>query len=285
MAIEKITITKHITCKRCNSDKTVRKGSKNGLQYYLCKDCNYWFSGNDSFPNDHVAKHIVANAIGMYFRGIPTSQLDEQLKSIYGKSINQSTIYRWIIKYVNQVWDFVQQFKPEVGRDWFIDETAIKISGCQLWYWDVIDYKTRFLIATHISKSRSITDAKAILLKCKKATNVKPKIIVSDKLPAYLKSIKAVFPNTKHLTSKGFAVDINTNLIERFHGTLKQRYKVLRGLKTLESGQTILNGFLVFYNYLKPHEAIGDITPSIKAKINKEYLNWENLIECSLERW
>ena len=291
MAIETITIIKQILCKRCNSKHTIRKGKKHGHQYYYCKDCGYYFAGGDAFPKDHLPKEVVGNAIGMFYRGIPTNQIDEQLKSIYKDKINQSTIYRWVIKYSQSAIKYTSHFNPEVGQAWFVDETAFKIEGDQYWYWDVIDYKTRFLIATHISKSRDLENAKAIFKKCKKATDVHPRIIVSDKLPAYPASLASVYPNTKHVTSKGFKAQINTNLIERFHGTLKQRYKILRGLKTFRTSEIILDGFVVFYNFIKPYLALdckrkgvkAYKTPAKKAKIEFEFENWKELIESVIE--
>ena len=282
MAIEKITIHKHITCKRCGSDKTVRKGKKNGLQYYWCKSCKYWFSGNDSFPNKHYNKQIIANSLGMYYRGIPTSQIDEQIKAIYGVSINQSTIYRWIIKYSQQAINITKQLKPELGTDWVVDETAIKINGQLYWYWDVIDYDTRFLVCSYISKTRTLASAIKALNRCKGVGANEPKIIITDKLPAYLQAMKAVYPNAKHLKSQGFAADINTNLIERFHGTLKQRYKVLRRMKSIETAQIILDGFVVFYNFIKLHSTLGDNTPASVAGI-RALESWEDIINLCVE--
>jgi transposase InsO family protein len=63
--------------------------------------------------------------------------------------------------------------------------------------------------------------------------------------------------DTQHLQSKGFAIKPNTNLIERFHGTLKSRTKVMRGLKSPETALLILDGWLVYYNFFRPHEALG----------------------------
>lgn len=46
-----------------------------------------------------------------------------------------------------------------------------------------------------------------------------------------------------HLQSEGFDSDVNTNLIERFHGTIKQRTKVMRDLKDKKSARVVMDGY------------------------------------------
>jgi transposase InsO family protein len=48
-----------------------------------------------------------------------------------------------------------------------------------------------------------------------------------------------------------------TYIIERFHGTFRERDKVLRGLKSVETAQTFVEAFRNYYNYLRPHQTLG----------------------------
>ncbi len=73
-------------------------------------------------------------------------------------------------------------------------------------------------------------------------------------------------------------VQPNTNLIERFHGTLKARIKVMRGLKKPETALEILDGWLVHYNFFRPHESLGDTTPAEKAGIKFPFKNWLDVV-------
>jgi len=70
----------------------------------------------------------------------------------------------------------------------------------------------------------------------------------------------------------------STSQIERFHGTLKSRTKVMRGLKNLESAVEFTQGWLVHYNYLRPHESLNDKTPAEVAGITYPYQNWADII-------
>jgi len=59
--------------------------------------------------------------------------------------------------------------------------------------------------------------------------------------------------------------DINsTNIIERFQGTLKDRTKVVRGFKNMNTARLLTEAWLVHYNFFKEHETLGNIPPAVK---------------------
>lgn len=62
-------------------------------------------------------------------------------------------------------------------------------------------------------------------------------------------------------------------------GTLKERTKVMRGLKTLESMNDFLKGWVIHYNFFRPHLSLNDRTPAQVAGIKFPYANWKELIE------
>ncbi len=43
----------------------------------------------------------------------------------------------------------------------------------------------------------------------------------------------------------------STNVIERFHGTMKDRTNVIRGFKNMDTAQLLSDAWLVHYNFLK----------------------------------
>ena len=103
---------------------------------------------------------------------------------------------------------------------------------------------------------------------------------MTDQLSAYLDGVELAWgAETRHITTKGLTAKTNTNIIERFHGTLKGRTKVMRGLKKREAAQLILEGWLVHYNYFRPHESFGDKTPAEKANIVLKAKNWADVIK------
>ena len=73
----------------------------------------------------------------------------------------------------------------------------------------------------------------------------------------------------------------NNNIIERLHGTIKERTKVMRGMDTDESAKLLLEGQRLHYNYLRPHMGLKGKTPAEAAGIDLklEGNKWEQLIK------
>jgi len=268
-----------VKCKFCGSEDLVRYGRFKDLQLYLCRECGRKGTDNKALPKMRVPPQIVGAALSMYYEGLSFSAIRRQLWQIYHIEPSRSTIYGWVTKYSEKAGKLVSGIKLKVGRDWVVDETALKIGGQNVWFWDVIDYDTRLLIASHLSVSRGTKDAEAVMRKAQHRTQKSPQFIISDKLAAYLDGIERVFgADTWHLKSQGFGGMINTNLIERFHGTLKDRTKVMRGMKSRNTANTVLSGYLIHYNFFRPHQSLQDKTPSQVAGIEFPYKNWTDIV-------
>ena len=67
-------------------------------------------------------------------------------------------------------------------------------------------------------------------------------------------------------------------MVERLHGTIKDRTKPMRGLKSFESTKDILEGYTIHYNYVRPHQSLNGKTPAQVARMDTPD-NWKSLIE------
>jgi transposase-like protein len=108
--------------------------------------------------------------------------------------------------------------------------------------------------------------------------------IITDKLAAYLDGIELVFgAEAKHIQAQTLRATPGTQLIERFQGTLKARTEIMRGLKKRDSAKLILDGWLIHYNFFRPHEALkvkyGNLTPAEKAGIKFPFKNWLDIVK------
>ena len=96
---------------------------------------------------------------------------------------------------------------------------------------------------------------------------------------AYPEGVERVYgAEALHIQMKGITREININVIERFHSTLKQRTNIMRGLKSIESAELILGGFVIYYNYFRPHMTLKGKTPAKVAGIKLPFNTWEGLI-------
>jgi len=274
------TSTCFVRCKFCGSRNVVKYGKRGYTQYYLCRDCKHTFVGNDCLPTMRYPPEQVAVAVSLYYDGLSIDAIRRQLESSYHIYPSDSTVYEWIVKYTKVATQEAKATGIQVSNTWVADETVLKIDeGKDIWFWDIIDDKTRFLLASHMSPTRTTKDAQTLMIQALEAADHSPDIIITDKLAAYLDGIELVFgADTKHIQSKGFRIEPNTNLIERFHGTLKARTKVMRGLRNKTTGRIIMDGWLVHYNFFRPHEALGNKTPAFAAKATFKYKSWKDVV-------
>jgi hypothetical protein len=71
---------------------------------------------------------------------------------------------------------------------------------------------------------------------------------------------------------------MNNNKMERINGEIRDREKVMRGLKKKDT--VILDGYKLFHNYIRPHMALDGKTPSEKAGIEIKGENkWLTVIQ------
>jgi putative transposase len=266
-------------CKFCGSKRIVRFGHYKQVQRWWCKDCKRKFVDNDALPKMQTPIIQVASALSMFYEGMSLHGIRRNLEQTYRNYVSNSTIYEWVVRFTKVAIKAAQDYKPIVGDTWVADETVLKIEGKNLWFWDIIDDKTRFLLASHISLTRTTRDAQTFVERAAERAGKAPKVIITDKLAAYLDGIELAFgADTKHMPAKRLTTSPGTQLIERFHGTLKARTNVMRGLKTRKSAKLITDGWLVHYNFFRPHEALDSNTPSQKAGIKFPFRNWLDIV-------
>jgi len=263
-------------CKSCGSTRVRKYGLYKGVQRYFCNDCGSKFKNDDTLFHMKTPANHVSSALNMYYEGMSIKAIRRNLQQEYGNMPSTATIYEWIMKYTQYATDSIIGFEPKtIGDTWIADETVLNLDGQNVWLWDIIDDKTRFLLATRISRSRTTRDAQMLIDRAVKMAGKEPKSVITDKLASYLDVDYG--KDTEHRQGGIARVEDNTQKIERFHETLKQRTKTMRGLKNIESALDFVNGWLVHYNYLRPHTALDDKTPAEVAGIAFPYKNWADI--------
>jgi hypothetical protein len=72
--------------------------------------------------------------------------------------------------------------------------------------------------------------------------------------------------------------NMNNNKMERFNGEVRDREKVMRGLKRKDT--SILTGYQIYHNYIREHQALENKTPAEVSGIKIEGENkWLTLIQ------
>ena len=275
------TSTCTVKCKFCGSLNVVRNGVRSGnIQYYLCRDCKRTFAGNNALEGMKYPPEQITTAIILFYDGLSIDKIRRRLDDLYHAYPSDSTVYEWILRYTKIAVDKTKDSHIKVGNYWIADETVLKLDqNINGWFWDVIDDETRFLLASHMSLTRTTQDAQKLMEKALERSGKMPKIVFTDGLRAYLDGIELTFgSNTQHVLGNPFDMQYNTNKIERFHSTLKSRTGIMRGMHNKQTAMLIMDGWLVNYNYFRPHESLGDKTPAFAAKSDYPYKGWKDVV-------
>ncbi|MFC2067240.1 transposase [Chloroflexota bacterium] len=288
--------TERIVCKYCSSPRVVKHGSYKGRQWWLCRDCGRAWTDNSAVDGGKLPAECVAYTLGAYYDGLSLNAIRRSLKQQYDVYPSGATVYEWVDRYTKKAVAETEHLKPKVGNIWIADESYVRIDqrkdnpdqvdnpyskskrGKWVIFWDIIDADTRFLLASLVTTTRGIDDAKKLMELASKRAGKVPRVVVTDKLRAYIDGIEQAYgADTKHKQGGPFNVEANTNLIERFHGSLKARTKVMRGLRSPESTKLFTDGWLAFYNYLRPHMSLGK-TPAEAASVKCPFHDWSDFI-------
>ncbi|MDE1830264.1 MAG: DDE-type integrase/transposase/recombinase [Thaumarchaeota archaeon] len=176
---------------------------------------------------------------------------------------------------------------------WHIDETIVNVRGSKMakgnydWLWNLMDNETRFILSSQIHKTRHTNDARQVLQEAKKKADRYPAIVVSDSHGSYVNAVKKEIhrlasPQPQHLQVSPIKDGMENMPIERWHNTLKQRTKVMRGMHNSETAQNLANGFVLYYNFIRNHSSL-NMTPAERADIDLKLgeNRWSSLIKKS----
>ena len=259
------------SCRYCGSEHVIRYGRSGKRQAYWCKACKRKFTlREEGFEGLRKGPEVVAKALDLYFKGLSLRKVAEHITEFYGVPVSHQAVYKWVKNYVQLIKDYVEHLEPQLSGRWYADEMALKVGGEWRWLWNVMDEGTRFLIASVVSSKREVEDARRAFQEAKRVAKSRPEAVITDGLHAYEEAFRKEFftlkaPRTQHLRHARLQGDLTTNLIERLQGTVREREKVLRGLKV--DNTPILDGYWVYYNWVRPHQALGGRTPAEAARI------------------
>ena len=272
-------VTRTVNCPYCHDSTVVKNGKgDDGKQRYKCKPCGKRFLDTGAVHGRKTPSNHVGAAINLFYRGMSYKQLAEAMVEMYDiPEPSKRTLYEWVKDGTDAAVEAMQDYPADVGTEWVADEMQVKVGGENLWHWNVMDAKTRYVLASHLSPNRDQRAAVAVMRKAARAAQNPPETVKSDRLASYPPAVAAVFPDAKHVQADGIRALNNNNLSERLQGTYRQRTKTLRGLDNIETGQRYLDGWTLTYNLFREHEGIDYQTPAEMAKVNAPFQQWEDV--------
>jgi transposase-like protein len=264
-----------VQCEKCGSIRVVRYGHSDGKQVFKCRDCGKKFR-EGLLKKTRYTPETITLTLDLYFSGLSLRKIARTLNDHFDLSLGNATVYRWIQRFIPQISEYVRTLNPHLSETWQADEVFVKMKGGETvrkmdgmaYLWNVMDRKTRFLLASKLSKHRDDDGAIKALLEAKRnAHDSQPEQIITDALRSYNEGISYAWFNEKkpkHIAKAGLRKpDATNNRIERLNGTVRERVKVQRGWKSMKT--PIAEGQRIHYNFVKPHMALEGQTPAERA--------------------
>lgn len=260
-------------CPACQSENIVKHGVRHSasgdIQRWSCRDCRKWFTINLGFERMQATPQAITSAMQLYFTGESFRNVQKFLK-LQGVDVSHVAVYTWVRKYVRLMESYLDKLKPQVGDTWRTDELYLKVRGNMKYLFAMMDDDTRFWIAQQVSDHKATSDVRPMFRDAIDKAGKKPKVLISDGAPnfhrAYNKEMWTHFnPRPVHIADIRLGGQVHNNKMERLNGEVRDREKVMRGLKTVDT--PILKGYQLYHNFIRPHEALNGQTPSERAGI------------------
>ncbi len=274
------------SCPQCQSELIVRDGLRHNrygdIQRFSCKNCFKRFTINLGFERMHATPQVITSAMQLYFTGESFRNVQKFLR-LQGVHVSHMGVYKWINKYVKLMEKYLDKIKPNISNVWRTDELYLKVKGNTKYLFALMDDETRFWIAQQLADNKNTGDIRPLFKEAKEIAGKNPTVIISDGARNFHDAFNKEFftlknPRTKHIQHIRLAGDIHNNKMERFNGEVRDREKVMRGLKRADT--PILTGYQIYHNYVRPHEGLDNKTPAEACGIKIEGKNkWITLIE------
>jgi putative transposase len=282
--ISDLSQTQPIRCKFCRSAAVVRNGRReNNTQYWLCTNCGHGFIDNSALPGMKYTMEAVTSAVNQYYTGTPVGDICRYIEHQTHNLPSYSTIYSWIRRVSDTALTVTKKYKPEVSDIWIADETRLSLKGNKYWLIDLIDSETRFLLAVKLSHNRNKNDINDLLEMAQILTGKSPGLVLINGWKGYLEGVKAAHRSQiKHLQTQIALESEKASFIERANNGQNNRFNIMRGLRKSDTAQSVLPGWMMYYNYFRPHPDLNNSTPAEKAHINFPFRNWRDIINSQV---
>ena len=193
----------------------------------------------------------------------------------YGLKVTHVAILKWVPKFSELKDAYAQTLTPQLSGVWNCDEMKTKIAHEEpingerfYWLWNAIDNGSRYLLASHLTRGRRHEHAHSFFEAAKKQAKKDPKAIFSDELDSYRGEYKPLGNEPPaHIANVGIRSHMGNHRVERLHNSMREREKLMRHLRRANSADNVFKGYRAYYNFVRPHMALENHTPTEMAAI------------------
>ena len=277
-------------CWSCGSERRDRFGfTSGGRQRFRCKVCGRTFVNAEAIPGSRFSAEEMERALNGFYSG-HFARLARRARHLYPwdtpeRTPHMSTIHRWIARYTEEAVGLLGKVPVHAGWKWVVEESALETnSGSRrsLWFWDVIDHDTHFLLASLLCPMRTIGNARTLMAQAMlRASGALPWVIVTANLGRYLEGALWAFRQGRGSPpSRPISIVDGREYWPAHDQPAVARAAVMHVPRSKQSAMLLMKGWEIHYNHFRPHWDLDLATPAKAIGASTSAKSWADVISA-----
>ncbi|MCE5975216.1 IS6 family transposase [Sinirhodobacter sp. WL0062] len=170
-------------------------------------------------------REIISFAVWAYHRFALSTADVEDLLAERGVKVSRETVRKWVNRFGSHFAKRVKRDRPAANDKWHLDEVVIPVNGRNFWLWRAVGANGDVLDIL-LQKQRNAKAAKRFMQRLIDRFGA-PRVVITDKLRSYIKSIRNLAGCADHRAHKGL-----NNRIEGSHRPTRKRERLMGRFKS-----------------------------------------------------
>ena len=225
----------------------------------------------DLYKRHRFPVEIISHCVWLYHRfGLSFREVEELLFE-RGVLLSYETVRRWCLKFGPEYARRLKRRGAQPGDKWHLDEVFLHIGGERRYLWRAVD-QTGNTLDILVTSRRDKRAAKRFLRKLLR-DNVKPRVVVTDKLRSYGAALKELLPRTEHRQSRYL-----NNRAENSHQRTRRRERALQRFKSPAHAQRFLSVFEPLNTHFRPPRHLLKAL-DYRSTLSERFAAWHEVTE------
>ncbi len=213
------------------------------------------------FRGFHYPPDVIAFAVRRYLRFKLSHRDVAEILAERGLAISHVTVWRWVQRFTPLFIASTRQHRRQPIDWWHVDETYLKVAGERRYVYRAIDI-VGHVIDIYVATRRNAAAAHTFFNKALRVTDGQVEWVTTDGDKALRKVVRGELGDVGHCTQR-----YANNRIEGDHSHLRARWRPMRGVKTDETAQIVIEGIGFVQNISRGfYTTTDDAAPRLRVK-------------------
>ena len=233
------------SCPRCAWAAVKKDGRRPATtQRFRCRGCRRTFTARTGTPfaGHRWPLEVITTAVRWYCRYRLSAADVRDLLAERRIDVSARTVLAWVHKFGPLLAVEGRRHAQPVGIRWWVDEKYVRVAGRWGYLYRAVDEHGQ-VVDVLLRAQRDLVSARAFFEQAIARRGVRPKVVITDKHAAYRRAVRRRGWRARHMrTGLHRARGETTKAVERSHVPVKDRLRAMRGLRSIATGQRLLEG-------------------------------------------